>query len=47
MARRKIKKLKIKNKKKNKKIKKGPITLENGIIYEGEWVKKARDGYGV
>ena len=25
----------------------GPITLKNGSIYEGEWLNGMRDGYGV
>ena len=26
---------------------KGPITLENGAIYEGEWFNGLRDGKGL
>ena len=27
--------------------KKGPVKLENGAIYEGEWLGEHRNGFGV
>jgi len=31
----------------HKVVKKGPVTLENGTVYEGEWLANLKHGYGV